>query len=342
MNEKEGRPTARRGSRRFKVVLAIVVVAILVWSGIWFAAATVFERQLDKAMAAATDAGTMVTCRDRRIDGFPFRLELRCAAGSRVISPDLDATVGGVTGVALVYDPRRVILEAGSPARLEAPVPATAEWALAHASLVLSASGAEEMRLEIEEAVLASDALPDTVTADLAGLYVRPLPDEPSVLDLGVKFDGLAAVRDAVPLDVRGRFLVDGAGPLLAGRPDALAGRLANGGVPVRIDQLLLTAGEALVSLGGTVTVRPDGLLDGKVDVAVALPDGGLPDVGLLPVETRQAVGGVVRNVLAMAPETKIGDRPARKLTLTIRSGRVTAGFVPLGRIPPVIAVAGG
>ncbi len=51
------------------------------------------------------------TCADRAIGGYPFRLELRCAA-LRFARSDVAFSVGPVVAVAQVYQPRHVILEA--------------------------------------------------------------------------------------------------------------------------------------------------------------------------------------------------------------------------------------
>lgn len=337
----EGRRARRGGGRRFKVLLGVVVFVMVAWTAVWFLAASVFEREIERGLAAAADRGTVLACDGRRVAGFPFRIELRCHDGVRLVAPDAAGELAGLTAVALVYDPTNVIVEARSPARLDRPVALEAEWALAQASagLALDPPGLEELRAEIDEIAL-SGAIPFPVTADLAGLYLRPTPGAPADLDVATRLEGLIPVPEAASADVVARLAVADGASLLGGDPSALARRLAAEGIVVDVEEVRATSGETVLSVGGTLTLRPDGLLDGDLAVAIAAPDGTLPYLGLLSPELERAVSGILRNVLPFAPETRIGETPARSVSIAIRSGRVSAGLVPLGRIPPV-AVAG-
>ena len=331
------RAPARGGTLRFKVLLGVVVFVIVAWTAAWFGVASFFEHEVEKALLAANDGRRAIDCRERRIAGYPFRIELRCGDGTRLESPEVALTLGGLVGVVLVYDPWRAIVEARSPATLDRPIPGTAEWEVAHASVSFADFAVDQFRAEIQAIAFRSDVLPHPVTVDLAGLYLRPVPEKPDDVDLGVRLQNLVPVPDAPSVDLRARLLLEGAGPLLAGDSAAVERRIMDDGLPVTIDEILIESGDAKASVGGTLTVRPDGLVDGDLTVAIAAPGGKLPYLDLVSPDLARAASGILRNVLPFAPETRIGETPARSVPITIRSGRVSAGIVPLGRIPPIV-----
>ena len=59
---------------------ALIALAVgLGWSAFWLMASQRAQAQLDTFLAKEAADGRVITCSDRRVGGYPFRLELRCA-----------------------------------------------------------------------------------------------------------------------------------------------------------------------------------------------------------------------------------------------------------------------
>ncbi|MBJ3777185.1 DUF2125 domain-containing protein [Acuticoccus mangrovi] len=329
----------RSGALRFKILLGVALVAIVGWSVLWFMAAGIVDRQMKKAELGAQAAGMIASCNNRSVTGFPFRIEVRCTGGSRVGNGDARTTVGGLTVVAQVYSPNRVLAEVEGPAELvlRDMRPVIADWTLAHASARLNfgARSLERLDAEIKQATVdvvgGIDFSVGEVDANL-----RRSPDNPRDLDVALNLQRVRPIEGGAPADVTfvGR-LGDGAA-LIAGQADALLEIIAAQGVPLTIERATFASGDLAVSASGVLTLGADGKVDGEVDLAIAGHDGELPYVATMAPQAEATLRTLFKNVLAFAPETQLGKRTGKKISLTIRDGRVMAGFVPLATLPSV------
>ena len=122
------------------------------------------------------------------------------------------------------------------------------------------------------------------------------------------------------------RARVGGGAQLLAGESDQLRAQMMESGLPLRISAATLESGDMLVALSGEVRLSPDGLLDGKVDLAVAGYETGLPYVNVMNPQTESVLSTLLTNFLANAPVTQIGDREARTISITLDKSRIKPG----------------
>lgn len=329
---------------RFKIVLAAVLGVVVIWSVAWFAVATFVERKMDTAIAGMRADGLRVSCADRSIAGYPFRLEVRCGHGSQLWTDGRTVRLGGLTAVALIYRPDRLIVEARAPAEIAgrgAP-PLRFDWTLAHMSAAFDAADRARIglsRLSLEATgLVASAGTAGAIGAGRVRFHARENPERAGALDLALEVDQFAPYPGADPIDFSALAVVGDGGHVLAGRADALLAALASGGVPVEITELTVASGEAKVSAAGTVRVRADGLVDGEIDVAIAgMADGELPYMNvMLPAEQAKPLAEFLQTALSYGRETTVAGTPGRAFTLTIESGRVRAGLVPLGQIPRI------
>lgn len=326
--------------RRRVLILGSVLVAVAVlWSVFWFIAAAYAERTFLKVVDDGVEQGVDLDCANRRIEGYPFRIELRCGEGTSLTTADGVVTVSSLTAVALIYNPRHVIAEFGSPAVISqtAFAETRVEWSLAHASLVTDGSETGRFALSIVEPRVTSFGLPP-VDAKLAELHLRNDPATPDAVDVAARLDGLNAMAGQPPVDFQAIGVLKNARTLMAaiqGGPMMIAA--AGDGFPVELTRLSLSAGDAAVSAAGDVTVRTDGALDGAVTVAVTTGEGRLPYLdGILSPQEADTLRSVMQTVLNFGKQTEIDGKPARSFPLSIAAGRVSAGLFPIGRIPPV------
>lgn len=332
----------RSGSLRFKLLLAFALVVVVGWSVLWFVAATIVDRQIHKAQMAAQDVGAIAECVNRSVTGFPFRIEVRCAAGSRAASTGGSVSIGGATLAALVYDPDKVIAEVAGPLRVAsrgAPE-LLAEWALAHASarLDFDAQTLERFDAQVREATFTVDGHPPVAVGEM-GAHLRRHPDAPGDLDLALRVADIVPVAGGEPVSLSLRGRVGDGAALLAGQPERLLAAVAGGGVPLLIEAAMLESGDLLLEASGELTLGADGLFDGALDLVIAGAEETLPYLDQVTPGASKGLKEVVKNVLAFAPEVEVGERTGKRVSLVVKDGRVRAGLVPLFTVPPVTVV---
>lgn len=330
---------ARSGTRRFKLLLVAVLMGIVAWSIIWFVAATIVDRQIARAERMAIDRDAILVCAERRVSGYPFRVVVHCADGTKIGANGRKLALGGLRVAAQVYDPALIIAEMDLPARVHlARGPAMeARFELAHASAKIDLSTGAPRHLVAEIVDMVFDLGPTEVAMAEFDLSVRRNPEAPADLDLAVR------VTDAVPREgmaaanasLRGR--IGGGASLLQGQPEALLRTLATQGLPLVIEAATFECGEMLVAISGTLELRPDGLVDGELDVAVAGYEAELPYVTVMNPKTAAMMSGLLQNFFANAPTRKVGERDARIVSITIDESRIKpGGWFTVATLPPV------
>ena len=277
-----------RRRRRWPIIVPVVglVVLALGWSAFWYFAASRADTMLTAWRAREAARGHDYSCAEQAIAGFPFRMEVRCGtprALLRDLAPPLAIEATSLTAVAQVYDPLLVSAQAVGPATLaeagRGPM-LTARWSLAQASVrglpaALDRLSAVFDRLE----VVAQDgaAARTAATADHLEFNVRQAPrlpqDQPAV-DLTVRlakgtFPPVPQLA-APAVDAEIVAIVHGLNDY---SPKPWRERLrdlaaANGRLeikPSRVQQ-----GDIITTGQGTLTLTPQGRLDGEIRLTVA------------------------------------------------------------------------
>lgn len=331
----------RSRTLRFKLLLALALVLVVGWSVLWFVCAGVVDRQADRIEMRAERDGTMINCAQRSVKGYPFRIEVRCGPETRIASADGTVTIGGLTLAGQLYEPSLLIAELRSPLAIDvvhAPAMA-AEWDLARASARLDFTDRSLRRFDAEvRGGAATLAGAPRVTADEVHVNVRRKPDAPEDLDVAVRLIRAVPIPGQAPVTLLFRGEMPGAAPLLAGHGDRVVGRLHAGGLSLVIDKATVECGDMLVGVDGTLTLRPDGLMDGDLSLAIAGLDAGVPYAGVLPPIVQDSIAAL-QKVLPYVPDTTIGGRTAKKIPITIRAGRARAGIIPLPMTIPSISL---
>lgn len=129
------------------VVLALVVLG---WSAAWVVIRSRTDEALDRWIAAEAAAGRQWTCQNRAIGGYPFRIEVTCDSLT-LQRPDVRLSVGRVTAVAQVYQPRHVIAEIAGPLRAtDGRVTVDGTWRLLEASFHAAPEGFQRASLVMD------------------------------------------------------------------------------------------------------------------------------------------------------------------------------------------------
>lgn len=336
------------------VPLALLVIAAIVWSGLWFYAAGRAEREIDAWIGREAKLGRIWTCTDRHLAGFPFRFELRC------LMPKLETrggdamrfTAASVEAVAQVWAPNHLVADFTGPARVEdlnTGQAYVAVWSLLQMSGVGDLSGRPERfslqahDLKLEQPGAASTPPTPLLSAHLFEFHARRSPGQdgkPDGVDYASGLTGgesalLTALGAQGPVEMALQGTVTASADL---RPMPVAQRLrawaAAGGV-AKLDRFHITSPKVAMTAVGAVSLDPQGRLNGKLDLGFAgLNDlvQGLDKAGAIPREIAPIVS-------ALAMVGKAGQVEGRKGTtfaLSFDSGTLKLAGFPVGIVPPL------
>lgn len=387
-------PLPRRRRWPLFVLPGIVVLLAAGWTVFWFYAAGQIDRQFEGWRAREARSGRNYDCGTRSVGGFPFRFEVRC--GDPVVSltaqtaqqlhaqGPLTAKLSEILAVSQIYDPTKAIAEFTGPVSVSEtgqPPFAVANWTLGHASIaglpiepsrismefndpaidLLNADGQQspmfrakhtEWHIRLIGGELNNHPVLESVLqAEQASLQgVHPVFETPFDETIHIKFRGL---NDFAPKSW----------------PERFREIQANGG-GIDITESRLQQGDTIAVAAGTLSLTPDGHVDGALQMTIAgfekiVPQLGLdralaegappqniaPGVsneklnkmigsldkmipGLGNVVRKNANAGLVAGLNLIGQQTTLEGRPARAITLKFVDGAVLLGPVQVAQTP--------
>jgi hypothetical protein len=331
-SEAERMTSSNRPRRRLRLFLWLPLLLVLIaaaYTFAWMHLAGVVRLRVEKTLSALRETGATADCADREVHGFPLHFILRCKS-IRYADPVSESVVSAASmrAVATIYDPRRIHIGLAAPAEVRMPGlgPIVVHWRKMEGELLppLGRDAAVEIHGEMLVAERTQSEPIFTVAsmrgaasavgegADLKGHFEglefgSPLPD----------FEALPSLSGDADLIVAG-----GAG--LASRDArSLRGRTA------RIRKIMLSPGDdAGITVKGSASVDDMGQLDADLKVRLRKPQELAAALKLAFPEMAREID----NAAAMV--SMLGNDPL--VPVTVRRGRVTVGFFPLGRIPPL------
>ena len=328
-----------------RVLLAIVILAALAWSGWWFVQSTARDRAIEGWLAERRAAGWVAEAKDVRVRGFPNRVD--------TVVTDLslsDPNAGwawqadGLQVLSLSYKPHHVIAVLTGEQVLSTPyetVRATSDRL--RGSVIFRPTPRLEldrMTFEIGNMALTGDA-GWTATIGEAILATRQAADgTPFAHDLAFNAESLV-----LPQQVVESFRADGILPAEIG-PIALDSTLVfdrpwdrpalENDNPVlervAIRDLSFTWGKLDLRGRGELGVDAEGFAEGRLDlrarnwedmIAVAEAGGAL----------NPTLGGALRSGLGLIARLS-GDRNALEVPLDFSGGKARLGPIPIGPAP--------
>jgi hypothetical protein len=150
MDEAASAGTARYSRFWLYTPFVLLLLVAVAWSVAWFVIRGRAAEALDGWLTAEARAGRQWTCQDRRIGGYPFRLEIVC--GSLDMKQGaVAASFGRVESVAQVYQPRFIITEIDGPLTVtDGAVTVQGKWGLLQTSIHASPGGLQRLSLVAE------------------------------------------------------------------------------------------------------------------------------------------------------------------------------------------------
>jgi hypothetical protein len=294
---------APRRYHRWRIFIAPVLLLIIAiaWSGFWLYAASQVDVQADAWRAREAQSGRLYDCARRSVGGFPFRLEVTCEDASVALKSQaagqsatpVTANLGQILVVAQVYDPKRVIAEFTSPARLSDGQGQSfaASWSLGHASVAGLPFTPDRVSIEFNDPKL--ERVDQSMQVPMANAKHMELhgriaegstADHPaieSVLQINQgSIQGLHPLLTA-PFDLGVRAIVSGLKDLSPKPWPVRFRELQAAGGHVEIVQSRVQQGDLIAVAAGTLGLSPSGHIDGELQMTVTGLEKVIPALGI-------------------------------------------------------------
>ncbi|WP_395666945.1 DUF2125 domain-containing protein [Methylocella sp.] len=343
--------TKRTGGRGRALLFAgaVAALACAAWSAAWFVAARTADQALSGWIAQEEASGRLWICPERRIDGFPTRIEIVCPSlgfSGPILDRDFEGSVGGFRAFASVFAPRAITTRIAAPfsARTAQGDRFTLDWK----TLELNVEGATAKgfaRLALTgEAMTLSGATHDGAPLDLAARDVRatlaPVAEAAGSYAFDVTVDGAstpqlaAALALKAPVDAHVTGTVVGTDWATPGRFFDRVERWRLAGGRVDVAGARLSSGDAVVEATGTLDLDEERRPRGTLNASLVGLEPTLRALGVNP--SLIAAGSLLTSFLGGTP----GQEDARKtirLPLRLGDGALSIGPIrtPL-RVPPL------
>ncbi len=331
--------------------VGLMLIAAAGWTALWFYAAARAQTEIEAWIATEAGQGRQWSCAERRFAGFPFRFELICTEPKLVFTVPANAAAGVAAGtswtatarrahaVAQVWDPQHVIAEFESPSSLVEAASGRrldATWSLLQTSAVGVNGRLERVSIAVNDYALGESGAA-LFAARHFELHVRHHPgDDGPTLDIAAGMDGgtgpASVAEKHPPVDGELQATIT-AVPEFRSMPPAERLRLwQQAGGRLKLVLAKLTAGDSVLMSTGEVGLDDRGRPNGQAQLTIAGSDkllSALSTSGLLP----PVVAGLAPMLLSAGQPTEVDGRKGSSFPFTFRDGKVSMGFIPLGKI---------
>ncbi len=313
----------------------LLLLAAVAWSAAWFVIRNRAGEALDAWLQAEARAGRQWTCQDRRIGGYPFRIEIACNALS-LKQGAVTASFGRVEAIAQIYQPRRVIAEIDGPLRAtDGRVNVQAQWDLLQASVHLRPGGLQRASVAARAPRIAIAGLTPgeiATSGQSLELHLRPNPSRAAERAYDAAFSVRQArvpaldnlVGGAEPTDLDGDLTLTQAEGF-RGRPAAVElERWRTAGGQVDILMLSMAKGPRRMEAKGNLRLDEAHRPVGQLNAAAAGLDG------LIGTVTGNRTGGALLGaLLGQGPRAQADG--AKPQLAPLPPLRLEGGFLSLG-----------
>lgn len=303
MMQAPGQPLPRRsgGYRRGRwIAIGATIVAIaVIWTWLWYYAASVADRTLAGWLYREAAAGRVYSCGSQTFTGFPFKLAVHCRdvrVEVKSTQPAFAAAAKTATFGATIWDPTRFVGDVVGPLTLaeQGQDPSfVADWL--HGRIAVSGipPDPESASLQFDgphvqrtKTASGNDNLFKADRIAATGRVISGAPNDHPVIEVTLHLDRAAAPTLhpslAAPVDVILDAVVRGFADLAPKSwPDRIREMQAAGG-GIDIKAFRLAQGDAIILVGaGALTLNNHGTLDGSLGLAVVGVERLVPLLGI-------------------------------------------------------------
>ncbi|MCF7644714.1 DUF2125 domain-containing protein [Bacillus subtilis] len=318
------------------ILIALSVVAV--YTAGWFYLASIAKDRVRMELAKAAEQANSLECQSLSARGYPFSMYISCSGFNyRDQNQTLNAATSAVDVGASIFSFRTIKAQLTGPAAvaLSGADPVKANWNKLQASARTDDRTAQDISLSAENLRLQSVKTDTDSKAPVLSLQEMQFDlnslEEP--LKLKITFDDLQLSGDT-PLASLPEMdgLIDISSPAsLASFKEADENGSVLRGKALQLNQVLffLPSG-ASISLNGPVTIDDEGLTNADLKIRLTnMPALGQSLQAAFPDQVKNI--NTVIFALGSMPKDESG---ATIVPVLIKEGKISAGFIPLGRVP--------
>ncbi len=366
--------SARRRTGRYITLLILIAALFGGWSWLWQYSAGKAEVTLDGWRAREAKAGRIYACGLQSTGGYPFRIEVDCERASALFrsnEPPVEIKTNGILVTAQIYQPTLLISEFHGPLTIADPGQApriVANWKLAQSSVRGTPAAPERVSFVLDRPVidLMSDDNPQHLLMakhiEIHGRIAEGSAADHPVIEAVLRLDQASAPvfhpATVQPIDADITAVLRGLGDF-SPKPwrDRFRELQAAGG-RIDVTQARVQQGETISIGSGTLSINPNGRLEGQLRVTVAGLEPFLNSIGaqqalqsspsmdkvagaldrLAPglgnVARQQAGASISLGANLLGEQTTLEGKRAVTLPLRIDDGAVFLGPIKIGNTP--------
>ena len=276
----------RRRMRRYISLVILVAALIGGWSWFWRYTTDKAQAAVEGWRAREAKAGRVYNCGSQTIGGYPFRFEVNCnnaSAEFRSNQPPVEVKASSVLVAMQVYDPTLLISEIHGPLTIadigHAPK-IIADWKLGQSSVRGTPKSPERVSLMFDEPVVdlvSGDTNVNLLRAKRIEVHGRIAAGSAAnnpVIEFVLRLDHASAPAfnpaTVAPVDADVTGVLRGLGDFSPKPWRERFRALQKKGVRIDITRARLRQGETLAVGSGSLSIDPNGRLDGQLKVTVA------------------------------------------------------------------------
>ncbi len=327
-------------SGRRKITLALILLVLVAgYTAGWFYMAGRIEERAKADMARLTAQGVGVQCEALRVGGYPFNVNVVCDSISwRRPSEGMSFQAGRFTSGSPVYAPRSLTNALTGPAFVEFPgvKPLELDWSQFTSNTRLARPFPTEIQFAARDVALGlrTEATTTQPLANLEQMHLA-LNGGDGPLKITGRFAGLkfapAVIGAGKSPEIDGLvdMEVSDAAALAADRSSPALRRLRGHSGKI-VQAFLSTPAGAMISVTGPFSVDEEGRVDADLQLTLTNPQS-LAQAGQTVFPEQGGNIATLLFALSAMPKDENGNPTVE---IAVRRGKISAGFIPLGRIP--------
>lgn len=366
--------SARRRLWRYLTLVILVAALFGGWTWFWQYAADKAQAAVEGWRAREARAGRVYSCGSQSIGGFPFRFEVNCdkvSALFRTNQPPVEVKTSSVLVAVQVYQPNLLISEINGPLTIadigQAPK-IIANWKLGQSSVRGTPKSPERVSLVFDEPVINLVSGDQQITllrakrVEAHGRIAAGSAAENPVIEIVLRLDHASAPAfnpaTVQPVDAEITGVLRGLGDFSPKPWRERFRELQKKGGRIDITRARISQGDTLAIGSGSLSIDPNGQLDGQLSVTVAglepflIAIGAAQAVqkspnmdkvagmldrlapGLGDVAREQAGANLSLGINMLGQPASLEGRHAVTLPLRFKQGTAYLGPIPLGSTP--------
>lgn len=366
--------SARRTTRRYVLLLLLVALLFGGWSWFWVYATGKAEATVDGWRAREAKAGRIYDCGSQTYGGYPFRFELNCDQASALFQsnrPPVEVKARGILVAAQIYQPTLLVSEFHGPLTVASPGQApdlVVNWKLFQSSVRGTPAAPERVSLVLDRPVIDgmnNGSAHTLLRANHIEIHGRMLEGSAAghpVIGLALRLEGATApdfrAAAAQPVDANIDAVLRGLNDFSPKPWHERFRQMQAAGGRIEVTQARVQQGATIAVGSGSVSLNPNGRLQGQLRVTVAGLEPFLKSIGAqqmvqtspamdklagaldrlspgLGSAARQQMGANLSTGINMIGEqTTLEGQRAVTLPLRFDDGRMFLGPIPLGDAP--------